>query len=236
MTLNDAESQPGDTSPVLVNIVDVSSIVPKTPIQAAASITCDSPSVPAYRALTVSTPTRIEDAVPFPSDYLSSTASSSRPTTTISPAFAESICWPGESPVKKAGTARKRIKFPSAVGAGLWQDYWKDKSNEKTMKEERKQEKARKKEEKAQMAALKRKSIRKKKKEVFSSDEEEDEEMSSGHTSDDVDWSGLHSPTPVSSDVDTDNDTARYENGDFVLVAFPWQKELGISLGAYRKN
>lgn len=138
----------------------------------------------------------------------------------ISPAFAEAILWPSESPVKKnQGKARKRIKLPDAIGAGEWQKYWQEKDDEKLKKEERKIERLKKREEKV-LAAAKRKSDQ-----ISSSEEEDEVHMDDGHTSDEVEWDAPRTPTPTWSE---DED---YGVGHFVIVKFSLKKRNRIFVG-----
>lgn len=56
--------------------------------------------------------------------------SSSSSSHNISPAFADTIIWPTESP-KKSITARKKLRLPHAATSSEWLKYWKEKEEEK---------------------------------------------------------------------------------------------------------
>lgn len=65
-------------------------------------------------------------------------ASFKRTTNAISPAFADCILWPSESPVRKGGKPRKKVKLPDAVRAGAWMEYWENQRKIELLKEENK--------------------------------------------------------------------------------------------------
>lgn len=150
--------------------------------------------------------------------------------TGVSPAFADCVTWPTQSPVKRDGKCRKKIKLPDAIGAGAWVDYWRKKDEEKILKEQKRKERLEKKQEKEELKKKqtemrelnkkKDKSNRKKKLSDSSSSEEDEIMMEVEEDSmDGVELADLvqsRTPTPNQEELFKDP-----EEGNFALVKFP---------------